>query len=565
MSDQVGGFVHRRLKILVPLRHRDFRLLWAGMTVSLIGDGIMLIAIAWQAYELSNAPTALSLVGFSMTVPHVVLLLVGGAVSDRFDRRKVMLIADLIRMIAVTALGLLSVYGHIQLWHLAVLAAFYGAGTAFFGPAFDAIVPDLVPETELPQANSLDQFVRPAAFRMVGPAFGGWLIAAFDGRPGDALLIDGFTFAISISCLILMRSSRRAPAEDEEPTSMVGDIKEGFRYVRTQPWLWGTFLAATLAYLIFWGPDEVLLPFIVKEEMGRSASELGYIYAFGGIGAMFAAVVMGNRDMPRRHMTFMYVAWTLSTLMVAGYGIANFPWQFMAFAFAFNALESAGLIVWITTKQRLVPGRLLGRVSSFDWFISIGLVPLSYAFAGPLAESLGARTTLVAAGLLGGLVTISFLFLPGMRSIERSGVLAGTDLELLSEPGLGALESSAPPPHEPLPVARPILVDDEMVGRHQETLAHLREAIVRWQASRSALGGEIQTLEREEHVLEREIEFARSRLVDVRTRLAVMRGLREHYAVAGHQVTDGLERLSDAPTGAEPDLVPRLTAELDAG
>jgi hypothetical protein len=285
----------------------------------------------------------------------------------------------------------------------------------------------------------------------------------------------------------------------------------------------------------------------------------------GGIGAMFAAVVMGNREMPRRHMTFMYVAWTLSTLMVAGYGLATLPWQLMAFAFAFNALESAGLIVWITTKQRLVPSRLLGRVSSFDWFISIGLVPLSYAFTGPVAEVFGARTTLVAAGLLGGLVTISFLFLPGMRSIERSGVLAGADLELLSEAGLGALESSAPPPHEPVHVARPILVEDEIVGRHQETLAHLREAIVRWQASRTVLGGEIQTLEREEHVLEREIEFARSRLVDVRTRLAVMRGLREHYEVAGHQVTDGLEGLSDSPRGAEPDLVPRLTAELDAG
>ena len=565
MGDEVGGFVHRRLKILVPLRHADFRLLWTGMTVSLRGDGITTIALAWQAYELSDAPTAFSMVGFSMAVPHVILLLVGGAVSDRFDRRKVMLAADVVRMVAVTALGLLSLSGHIQIWHMMVLAALYGAGTAFFGPAFDAIVPDLVPEDELPQANSLDQFVRPAAFRMLGPALGGWLIAGFSGRAGDAFLIDGFTFAISIACLTLMRSRRRQPDEDEVPASMVAEIKEGFAYVRTQVWLWGTFLAATLAYLIFWGPAEVLLPYIVKEEMGRSASDLGFIFALGGIGAMLAAVVMGNREMPRRHMTFMYLVWTLSTLMVAGYGLATLPWQAMVFAFLFNALESAGLIVWITTKQRLVPGRLLGRVSSFDWFISIGLVPLSYAFTGPVAEAFGARTTLVAAGLLGGLVTISFLFLPGMRSIERSGLLAGTDLELLSEPGLGALESSAPPLHEPHHVVRPLLVDNEIVGRHQQTLANFREAIVRWQASRAVLGGEIEALEREEQVLEREIEFARSRLVDVRTRLAVLRGLREHYAVAGHQVSAGLEDLpEDLPT-AEPGLVPRLAAELDAG
>jgi MFS family permease len=393
------------------------------MTVSLLGDGVTTIALAWQAYELSGAPSAFAMVGFSMTVPHVILLLVGGAVSDRFDRRRVMLAADAVRMAAVATLGVLAVTGAIQIWHMMLLAACYGAGTAFFGPAFDAIVPELVPEAELTQANSLDQFVRPAAFRMLGPALGGWMIAGL-GSAGDAFLADAVTFAVSIACLILMR--RRPVARPEGPTtSMLTEIVEGFGYVRTQVWLWGTFLAATLAYLIFWGPAEVLLPFIVKEEMGRSASELGFILATGGIGAMFAALVMGNRELPRRNVTFMYVVWAISTLMIAGYGIARFPWQAMVFCFAFNALESAGLIVWITTKQRLVPGRLLGRVSSFDWFISIGLVPLSYALTGPVAATLGARTTLVAAGLLGSLVTICFLFLPGMRAIEGRGGRAG--------------------------------------------------------------------------------------------------------------------------------------------
>lgn len=450
-SSNGRGFVHRRMRILVPLRNRDFRLLWTGMTVSLLGDGITTIALAWQAYEISNVPTAFSMIGFSMTVPHVVLLLIGGAVSDRFDRRKVMVAADLIRMVAVAALGVLALTGYIQIWNMMVIAAFYGAGTAFFGPAFDAIVPDLVPEAELTQANSLDQFVRPAAFRMVGPAIGGWMIAAFGGRCGGAFLLDAATFAVSVACLVLMRS-HAAPGEvGRERASMLTEIKEGFRYVRTQVWLWGTFLAATLAYLIFWGPAEVLLPFIVKEEMGRSASDLGFILAMGGVGAMFAAIVMGNRAMPRRQMTFMYVVWTVSTLMIAGYGIARFPWQAMAFCFAFNALESAGLIVWITTKQRLVPGRLLGRVSSFDWFISIGLVPLSYALTGPVAETFGARPTLVAAGLLGGAVTISFLFLPGMRAIERRGALAAASH---AAAGDGAPAPALPPAPEAAPLTQ---------------------------------------------------------------------------------------------------------------
>jgi DHA3 family tetracycline resistance protein-like MFS transporter len=412
-----------RVRLLVPLRHREFRLLWTGMTVSLLGDGITTIALAWQAYEISNVPTAFSMIGFSMTVPHVIFLLIGGAVSDRFDRRKVMLTADLVRMLAVLALGALSLSGQIQIWHMMVIAAVYGAGTAFFGPAFDAIVPDLVPGDELPQANSLDQFVRPAAYRMLGPALGGWLIAAFGGQAGEAFLVDGVTFGVSVACLVLMRS-RSAPADPGTGTSMLSEIKEGFHYVRTKVWLWGTFLAATLAYLIFWGPAEVLLPFVVKEEMGRSASDLGLILALGGAGAMTAALVMGSRGLPRRNMTFMYLAWTASTLMVAGYGFARLPWQAMLFCFCYNALESAGLIVWITTKQRLVPARLLGRVSSFDWFISIGLVPLSFALTGPVAGLVGARATLIGAGALGALVTFAFLFLPGMRDVERDPALA---------------------------------------------------------------------------------------------------------------------------------------------
>ncbi len=115
----------------------------------------------------------------------------------------------------------------------------------------------------------------------------------------------------------------------------------------------------------------------------------------------------------------MYVAWTLSTLAVAGYGLAHVPWQAMIACLLFNALETAGTIVWATTKQRLVPRHLLGRVSSLDWFISIGLLPLSFALTGPAAHFFGTRATLIGAGVLGAIVTLSFLFLPGMRSIEE--------------------------------------------------------------------------------------------------------------------------------------------------
>ncbi len=410
-EDGSGAF-----RLFRPLRIRDFRLLWSGLVVSLIGDGMFLIAMAWQVYELSDAPSALAMVGLSMSIPHVLFLLIGGVVTDRVDRRKVMIGADLVRGLAVGLLGLLAVSGNIALWHIVALVAVYGAGNAFFGPAFDAIVPDVVPPELLTQANSMDQLVRPAAWQMAGPAIGGVVVGVLGA--GAAFLIDAGTFAISIWALSLIRSKvSDEPGETEG--SLFEEVAVGLRYVRQRVWLWGTFLAATVGYLMFLGPVEVLLPYVVKNEMGGSATDLGFILAVGGIGAIGAAMFMSARGIPRRNMTFIYVTWTISTLAVAGYGLANYPWQAMVAAFIFGSFEAAGLIAWITTKHRLVPRHLLGRVSSLDWFISIGLLPVSYALTVPAAEYLGPRTSLIAAGVLGAAGTLAFLFLPGMRDPEE--------------------------------------------------------------------------------------------------------------------------------------------------
>ena len=416
------------VRMAAPLRIRDFRLLWSGLTVSLVGDGVFYVALAWQVYELSNAPTALSVVGVAMTVPQVAFLLLGGVLSDRMDRRRIMLAADVTRGVAVGAIGLLSLSGHLKLWHVAVLAAVYGAGAAFFGPAFDAIVPDIVPADLLGEANALEQFVRPIALRMGGPALGGALIAVWGS--GGAFLVDAGSFLVSAAFLLAVRG-RGAPAraDSEPPPSALREIREGYTYVRSHVWLWGTFVAASFAYLLFMGPTEVLLPFVVRNDLGGSAGDLGMVFAVGGIGAVAASLVMGQRGQPRRHMTFVYTTWAVATFAVAGYGLATLPWHLMAACFVFNALESAGTIVWSTTKHRLVPPALLGRVSSYDWFVSIGLLPVSFALTGPAAALLGARGALVAAGVLGGVVTIGFLFLPGMRAIERDQAHAPAPLD----------------------------------------------------------------------------------------------------------------------------------------
>src|SRR5438093_2050406 len=131
--DRPGGCA--RVNFLAPLRHRDFRLLWTGMTVSLVGDGIFLVAMAWQAYELWNAPAALSLLGIGMTIPTIAFLLPAGVLSDRLDRRSIMVCADIGRAVVIAALAFLSLTGLLTFWELMVVVALYGVGTAFFTPA----------------------------------------------------------------------------------------------------------------------------------------------------------------------------------------------------------------------------------------------------------------------------------------------------------------------------------------------------------------------------------------------------------------------------------------------
>jgi Transmembrane secretion effector len=384
--------------------------------VSLVGDGVYIVALAWQVYELSNTPTALSIVGVAWTLPVAGFVLVGGIVTDRVERRRVMIAADVVRALAVGAIALLSLTGAIELWHLIVLVAVFGTGEAFFGPAFTSIVPQIVPRHLLLQANSLDQFIRPFAFLLVGPALGGWIVAVLG--PGEAFLLNAASFVVSAVAILLMRP-RPLRREDRESSSALHELREGFSFVRARAWLWVTLLAAAIFLLAYWGPIDVLVPFLIRNELGGGADAYGLVLACGGVGSILAALLVSQRGLPRRHIAFMYVSWALGTLALVGYGVATAVWQAMAICFVEGALFTAGLVVWGTLVQALVPGELLGRVTSLDWFVSTSLVPISFALTGPTAAWLGVEATLIAAGIVASAATILCLFVPGVRETER--------------------------------------------------------------------------------------------------------------------------------------------------
>jgi MFS family permease len=408
-----------RVGLLKPLRHRDFRLLWGGTTVSLIGDGFFVIALAWQVYDLSPNPAALAAVGVAWSLPQVLLLMPGGVLADRMDRRSLMIAGDLLRALAVGAMATLSLSGIITVEVIVGLSAVFGIGDALFIPSFTSIVPLLVPEEHLVHANSLAEFINPVAHTLLGPFLGGILIGV--AGVGWAFAADAASFAFS-ALMIGLIAHRHIKAEKQ--SSPMEDLREGLAFVRRNRWFWVSLVSTGAAILCTVGAWDALVTFLIKEELDASAFALGLVFAAGGVGALVAAVVMGQRGrLPRKPLTAYYVAFAISCLLMLGFGLVFGVWQALVISALVQAASATSNILWFTMEYRLVPKEMLGRVGSLDFMIVLAGLPLSYALVGPLADLIGVRETLMATGALGALVMLAPIFIPGALTPERDGSL----------------------------------------------------------------------------------------------------------------------------------------------
>jgi hypothetical protein len=422
MAQQPAAF-RDRIGVLKPLRVRDFRLMWTGLAISMVGDGIYIIALALLVLDdLERSNSTLALVQAAVLLPQVTLILGAGVLADRLDRRRLMIVADVIRFLAIGAIGVLALMDALTIPILTALAIVYGIGMALFGPAFSSIVPTIVPEGLLVEANSLGMFMRPIAMMFLGPLLGGVLVDAFDGA-ALAFLADAATFVASGIAIYLMRT-RAVSRDPESASSPLEDLREGVRYVRTQRWLWLAMVAATVSLLCTWGPWENLLPVVVTGDLAGSPKDLGIVVGAGGLASVIAAVFMAQRGMlPGRPVTVLYLSWALGMFAVAGFGIVTEIWQAMLVAFVGEGAITVLIVVWVTLVQRLVPPALLGRVFALDWMISVGGAPLSFAIVGPVSDAIGHDATLIWAGVLGGGITLAFMFVRGARGPERDGSL----------------------------------------------------------------------------------------------------------------------------------------------
>ena len=390
---------------LEVLRLRDFRLVFGASLVSLLGDGVLPVALSFAVPDLTGSATDLGLVLASETVALAAALLAGGVVADRVGRRRVMVAADLVRLASQSVIGALVVTGDATVAEILVSQALLGAATGFFNPASSGLLPFVAGE-RLQQANALRGMAM-ASGRIAGPAIAGVLVVATG--PGVALLVDGASYAISA---LLLARVRRHDLPQQGPGRFLSDLREGFSEVRARTWVWSViavFAVTNMVYAAF----PVLGAVISKRHLG-GAGAWAAILACQAVGGLIASTTL-LRIRPRRPL--------LVAVRVAL--VAAFPLFMLALRAPLVLILVAALIagvggmvfntLWETTLQQHIPAAARSRVSSYDWFGSIVFTPLGLALIGPLATGIGISGALY---LCGAIDVLSVALLLGVRDIR---------------------------------------------------------------------------------------------------------------------------------------------------
>ena len=395
------------------LRHRNFALLWLGQSVSLTGDGIFSVALAIVALDVDRSPAGLSYVLAARLIPTVVFLLLGGAVADRVSRRLIMLASDLARGLVVGVVTVLLALGRLTIAELVVMSLLFGVADAAFSPASTAIVPEIVPEGLLVNANALRSTSQTVAMSLLGPALGGVVVGVIGSA--WAFGLDALTFVISAGFLLAMRPG---PGGPRSSASAFAHVREGMAFAARNRWFWVTLIAAALANFAAFSPLALLIPLLVRVTLHGSASALGLVFAAGGLGGVVGSMLLARLGSPRRQVAAMCLAWGLSGLAIAGIAGAANPVMAGVFEFAVIGLLVYGNTLWYPLLQRLVPPGLLGQVSSIDAMVSLALSPLGLLAAGVVSAAIGVRATLFAGAVISA-TTPLYLLVPRVRDPDR--------------------------------------------------------------------------------------------------------------------------------------------------
>jgi MFS family permease len=392
-------------RALLPFRDGQYRILVGAMTLSLLGAGMWLVAVVWQVIELGGGPVDLSVVATGSAIGMIAAVLFGGVAADRIPQRRILIAVEVTKAVSIAAAAFLALSGGLEIWHLAVVSFLLGVAEGFFYPAYSALLPSILPADQLLAANGVEGTLRPVVMQAAGPALASAAIAV--SSPGVTFILIAAAQTLAAAGLAVMRSTplRREPPNPDAPPrhpvmSVLLDAKDGFLYMVKTPWLLGTLSYFCLLVLVLMGPIEVLLPFAVKDQAGGGPGGFALALAGFGIGGAVGSLLVASFRLPRRYLTVMNCLWGFGCVPLAIIGLTSQLWLMVVVLFVVGFAFSAGGVIWGTLLQRRVPPAMLGRVSSLDFFVSLALMPVSMALAGPVGEAIGLAPAFLVAGLV---------------------------------------------------------------------------------------------------------------------------------------------------------------------
>lgn len=409
-------------RALRPLRSRPYRLLAASLVASLGAGGLWLVALVTQVIALGGGPSDLSAVSAASAGGLLLAVLVGGIAADRLPRRALLVGVEVARTAAGTAVAALALTGGLTLGTLVAGAAIVGLAEGFYYPAFTAVLPSLLDEEDLLAANGIEGVLRPAVREAAGPALAGVVVAVWS--PGAALAAAAVGYLLALLPLPFLRVP---PGPERAATSVVSDLREGVRHVARTRWLAGTLTFAVLVVFVIMGPIEVLVPFAVRDLTGAGTSGFAAVLAGYGAGAVLGSLLVSSRPLPRRYLTVMLLLWGFGALPLVLLGWTSVLAVMVVAAAVVGVTDAAAQVIWSTLLQIRVPRHLLGRVSSLDFFVSLALLPLSMAAAGPVGEALGLPLTFALAGTVPAVLAVVVLLVWRLPRDERAHPLTGRD------------------------------------------------------------------------------------------------------------------------------------------
>ncbi len=400
-------------------KQRNFRLLTIGETVSSLGDQFTLIALPWLVLKISNDPARLGLVMALAAVPRAILMLLGGAVADRFSPRATMLVSNLGRLLLVLTMGVIAVVGITELWMVYVFALLFGVADAFFIPAQNSIVPRVAARDQIGLANTVVQGINQLS-QFAGPFLVGVLIGVLDHRGhtnsvGYAFLFDSVTFLISVVTLALISLNNDQTNAGE---SILESIKSGLSLVWRCKSL--RYLLIVIAGVNFFlvGPFLVGIPVVAKSELPGGAAAYGIIIAMMGIGTLVGFILAGALPSPREDRVGSVITALVALMGVAliGMGWAHSTLAFASLSFAMSVANGYVSLVALTMIQQSFPEKVLGRLMSIITFSGVGLLPVSEAISGVVLRY-GSTVLFVGSGLLYVLWVLAIGTRPEVRRI----------------------------------------------------------------------------------------------------------------------------------------------------